>query len=163
MQTQCSICNSAVESETAAILTMGGFAAPRYICSECESDLDTVSRGVEIEQISSALDRISKKMTKNNVDDRAVLKTIEELISQSKERARKIESGEYDFSEDETEQEDDIGVPEELLETEEDKELDRKDAEMSKKFDKISNWVCLVILLAALGFLVYRIIQTYFL
>ena len=47
-------------------------------------------------------------------------------------------------------------IPEELQETEEDKELDRREAEKQKKFDKIMNWVSLI---AIGGTLIYLIVS----
>ena len=52
-------------------------------------------------------------------------------------------------------------IPEELRETEEDKETVRIEEERNKKIDKISNWVCLGIIAGALGFLIYRVITVF--
>lgn len=160
MDSKCCICKSAVDGESAAILAMSGFGTPRYICDGCDSELSLATGASELSEIGSAMDRISKKMTENKVEDPLVLKSVQEIMKDARERAEKIKSGEYDFSEDES---NDRGeseeIPEELLETEEDRELDRKEAEKNKKFDKISNIICLVLLAAAIGFLIYRVIR----
>jgi len=52
-------------------------------------------------------------------------------------------------------------IPEELRETEEDKELDRKEAERNKKIDKIINWVSAILLLGVLGYAIYRLITNF--
>ena len=63
----------------------------------------------------------------------------------------------YDFSEEkESAAEEEDGVPEELRETDEDKRLEEEEAKKNAKLDKITNWVCLAILIIAAGFLIYR-------
>jgi len=165
MEKQCSICKRAVDSEAAAILTLGGFGNPRYMCSECDSDFEDATRAREIDKITEAMDRIGKKMSESNVDDKLVLKTVKEIMEEAAERGAKIKSGEYDFSlEDNGEAlTEEYEVPEELRETEEDKEIERKEAEKNAKFDKISNWICLAVLALALGYVIYRFVSTYFL
>ena len=111
--------------------------------------------------IDSAIDRISKKMTSARVDDGLVLKTVSELMASARERREQIRLGEYDFSEDELPEENEE-IPKELLESEEDVAAERLAAEKNKKYDKITNIICAVLALAALGFFIYRIIKTYF-
>ncbi len=164
MKEQCSICLCQTDSETAAILTMGGFASPCYLCPECEADIEAATFSRDFEQAYSAMDRISKKMTDADIEDKAVLKTVKEIMTEAAARAEKIKSGEYDFSEEESETDKgDEEIPEELRETEEDRELDRKEAEANKKIDKITNWVCLALVGAAAAFLIYKIVETYLL
>ena len=163
MNSKCCICKAEVDGDNSAILTMSGYGNPRYLCDECDCEISTATEAAEIAQIRGAMDRISKKMTKNNVDDPTVLKSVEEIMREARERAEKIKSGEYDFSLDK-EVSDDVSeeeIPEELRETEEDRELDRKEAEKNKRFDKIANIVCLTLFVAALGFLIYKIIASY--
>lgn len=163
MDSRCCICNCEVNSEDAAILAMSGYGSPRYICDGCDGELSLATGARELSDITEAMDRVSKKMTVNNVGDPLVLKSVEEIMTEARERAEKIKSGSYDFSEEEqanrsTEAEE---VPEELLETEEDRELDRKEAEKNKKLDKITNIVCITVLVAALGFLVYKMLSSW--
>ena len=161
MDSRCCICNSSVNGEDAAILTMSGYGSPRYICDGCDGELSVATGAHDVCEISAAMDRISKKMTGNNVDDTLVLKTVEEIMTEARERAEKIKSGSYDFSEEDTPCEEISEIPEELLETEEDRELDRKEAEKNKKLDKITNIVCIVMLAIAFGFLAYKLITTF--
>ncbi len=163
MDSICSICKATLDTENAAILTMSGYGTPRYICDGCEGDISAATGAREISVISSAMDRIGKKMTENNPDDSAVLKSVEEIMTEARLRAEKIKSGEYDFDEEAeiAEQESGEEIPEELLETEEDRELDRKEREKNKKIDRITNVVCMVLLLAAFGFLAYKIISRF--
>jgi uncharacterized protein YicC (UPF0701 family) len=44
---------------------------------------------------------------------------------------------------------------------EEDIEKDKKDAERLRKFDKITNWVCGILILAAAAIAVYQILVTF--
>ena len=157
----CSVCRTGIDGEDAAILVLGGFGNPRYLCDSCASDFDAASTEREMSGIDGAIDRISKKMTSAKIDDGLVLKTVGELMRAACERREKIRAGEYDFSAD-TDSDVSEEIPEELCETEEDIESERKEAEKNKKYDRITNVICAVLGLAALGFFIYRIISTYF-
>jgi hypothetical protein len=86
------------------------------------------------------MERVGEKMAKNNVEDELVINTVTETFAAAAERAEKIKAGEYDFSLDEAECGDgEPEVPEELLESEEDKRLDEEEAEVLKKSDKVIN------------------------
>ena len=106
------------------------------------------------------MDRIGKKVATASLGDRESLATVKEILESAIERAELIKSGEYDFSSD-TESEDSYEIPEELLESEEDRELDRMDEEKNKKFDKIFNWVAGIAIGAAAAFLIYRVLDIY--
>lgn len=162
MEKLCSICNKKVDSETAAILTIGGFGNPKYICEECDGDLAEATGAKDVDAVSAAIDRISKKMSLTDSGDGLVLKTVEDIMAEASSRALKIKEGTYDFSADEPEACDvEEEIPEELRETEEDKELDRQEAEKNKKLDKISNWISAIILLGVFGYAIYRLITTF--
>ena len=76
------------------------------------------------------------------------------------DRAEKINKGEYDFSLDENvEETGEDDIPEELLETEEDKALDERDEKRQKKFDKIFNIVALAVFAGVIGYLAYKFIS----
>ena len=157
---KCSVCRSGISEDDAAILTLGGFGTPRYLCDSCASDFDVAATEREISEIDNAIERISKKMIGSKIEDGLVLKTVEEIMCSARERREKIRTGEYDFSEDAKEIPEEE-IPEELRETE-DAEIARKEAEKNKKYDRITNIICAVIGLAALGFFIYRIITSYF-
>ena len=146
--------------EDAPILAMSGYGTPRYVCDGCDADLTDATGAREIYDIKSAMDRISKKMTKNNLDDKVVLKTVDERMTAARERAERIRAGEYDFSEEDAAKEADEAeeIPEELRETEEDRELDRREAEQNKKLEKITNICCGTFFVAFIGYCIYRII-----
>ena len=162
MEKLCCICKKAVDSETAAILTVGGYGNAKYLCDACAEDLDTATAAVEYDAIKSAMDSIGAKMAANNIDDELVIATVGELFIGAKRRAKAIKAGEYDFSQDDTndtasvtEGEEEYDIPEELRETEEDKSLDAAEKKKSALFDKIFNWLSLAIIVAALGAVVY--------
>ncbi len=162
MEKLCSICKKSVDSENAAILTIGGFGNPKYICEECDGDFAEATGARDIEAISAAMDRISKKMASVDQSDKLVLKSVKDIMAEASSRAEQIKNGTFDFSVEEAEERnEDIEVPEELRETEEDKELDRKEAERNKKFDRIINWASAVVLLALSVFVIYRIITSF--
>ncbi len=162
MEKLCSLCKAKVDSETAPLLTMGGFGNPKYICDECDADLNLATLGREISEISSAMERISKKMLKSGISDGQVLTTVEELMKDANIRAEKIKSGEYDFSQDEENETIEEEIPEELRESEEDRERAEAEEKANKKLEKITNVISLLILLAVLGYLGYRLLSTYF-
>ena len=156
----CSVCHCEFESESADVLAFGAFGAARYLCDGCAKDFDETATGKEISEIDGAIDRISKKMMSARVDDEIVLSTVKEIMIAARERREKIRAGEYDFSEDEEMSAEEI--PEELRETEEDVETERLEAEKNKRYDKITNIVCVIFLILALGFFAYRILTSYF-
>ncbi len=162
MEKLCSVCNKKVDSETAAILTIGGFGNPKYICEECDGDFAEATGASNIEAIKAAMDRISKKMTLADQTDKLTLSAVGEIMEEASERAKKIQEGTYDFSAEKNGDSDgEQDIPEELRETEEDKELDRKEAERNKKIDKIINWVSAIVLLGVLGYAIYRLIPNF--
>ena len=173
MQKLCCICNKIVDSDTAAILTVGGYGNAKYICDECSTELDTATTARDFDAIKSAMDSIGEKMSKSNVDDELVIATVGELFIGAKRRAKAIKAGEYDFSAEESdevvsdyesstpeegaESAEEFDIPDELRETEEDKELDAEEKKHNAFYDKIFNWISLGIIVAALGALVYMV------
>ena len=141
MDKLCSLCKKCVDSESAPILTIGGYGNPKYICEDCAADIEEVSSGIDVDSVKAAMARVADNMSVANVDDKTVLETVAEIYADAKDRIEKIESGSYDPTEEASEEGYDI--PEELLETEEDKRLDELDAEKAEKnkiVDKIFTW-----------------------
>lgn len=138
MMKLCSICKSSVDSESAPILVMGGYGNPKYLCDGCCADIEEATLGRDTEKIKAAMARVGEKMASCDVDDMLVITTVNETFAAAAERAEKIEKGEYDFSLDEGDEEE-PEVPEELLESEEDKRLDEEEARAFKKADKYIN------------------------
>lgn len=161
----CCICKAEVNSDDAAILTVGVAGTPRYLCDECQSAFDTVTSGKDVSEISSAMEKMGKKMADNDISDKKVLEAVDEIMKGATERADKIMKGEYDFSEDDDSQEV-VEIPEELLETEEDRELDRIEAEKSEVenefMNKITTGICIASAAAVVAFIIYKVIEIWF-
>jgi hypothetical protein len=143
----CSICGKQIEREDAPVLTISGYGNPRYICDECEQQMDVAMASRDVEEIEATIKVLGDKMNASK-DDYAVA-AMYNFISVACDRLVKIKEGTYDFSADEKmkELEEEASfdeIPEELQETEEDRELDKRDAEKQKKFDEIMNWVSLI-------------------
>ena len=156
MEKLCSLCKRSVDSENAPILAMGGFGNPRYICDECAKNIELMTTAHDVDTIKENLAMVSEKMSRANVDDTVTLDAMDALLADVKDRAEKINRGEYDFSNDvqELQASGIVGepeIPEELLETEEDRALDEKEQQQKAKFDKIFNWVALGIIAAAVA------------
>ncbi len=153
----CSVCGKEVNPETANIVTMSVYGTPRYICEDCEADFAVISSGTEIEEIDDAIERISEKLTKYNNDDKLLLDAITNIIKNASERVEKILSGTYEESSD---SDDFDEIPEEYLETEEDRELDRQEKEKNEKIDKVTNWFLIGFIAAfAVGMILYYILK----
>lgn len=168
----CAICLAKLEREDAPIIAMGGYGVPRYLCDECAEDVERATEGIDFADIDAAMDRISEKLVKSNVDDPLLLSTLTILLGKAAERAEKIKDGTYnpDLEEDgstkvaegeEDEQADDEDadafdeIPEELLETEEDRLQDEADAAFESKVNKVLDWVWLAILVGAVAFMIW--------
>lgn len=153
----CALCRKEFEKEEPAVLTMTALGNPKYLCEDCEKDLDEATLARDPRVISDAMERIGAKLVRENNSDKLVLDTVDGLLREARERAELIESGDYDFESDAEEDELD-DVPDELKESEEDKARDEAEAKAAKKADKIVNVVCIAAVLAACGYLVYRLI-----
>ncbi len=152
----CCLCNNQA-SEDGAILTISGFGNPRILCAECENDMDKLKLGKDVSEIEAAMDRIATKLTLADSGDLSVINATNEVLLLANERLEKIKSGEYDFSLDESEEEE-YEIPEDMLESEEDKELDRQDEEKNKKLDFVINIVFGVVVAAIIGYTILNLI-----
>lgn len=163
---RCCICQRAVIREDGPVLAMGGFGNPRYLCDSCEELLDTSTLSHDIEKIESAMDEIGRRMGDGN-PDKVTFETVNEIMLSAAARARAIKEGEYDFALDGGEAPLAEGefdeIPEELMETEEDKEKDRLDEEKEKRFDKIYNYFLIGACIGVALFAVWKIIEAIFL
>lgn len=160
----CCVCSKEVEREDAPLLTVSAYGNPRYLCDECAAELDRAMFSKEPEEIECAMESLVKKASGKAHSDTVTVDTLAELMSISSERLKKIREGKYDFSNDEkirALQSDDsfVEIPEELRETEEDKELDRRDEEKQKKFDKISSLISAAVIIAAVVFVVIKLLS----
>ena len=160
----CSNCLSRIITDDAPVLTMGAYGTPKLLCPECAALLETVTEGREYDEITSAMQALTERMSKANVDDRFTVATVTEILSESAERAQKIKEGTYDFALDEVESDEGFDeIPEELQETEEDRLLDEKDAEANAKFDEFMNKSWIVVGIVAAGYIAWRLIERFLL
>ena len=160
MEKRCSICKKITESETSPILVMGSFGNPKYLCPDCADDMEAVTESRDYEVIKAAMTRIGEALSRSNSDDSEVLDTVNSIFAEASDRAEKIKAGVYDFDaeavvSDEEECEDTI--PEDLLESEEDRLLDEKEAKTNKKLDTILTWVMTAVFIAVFVYLGIKI------
>ncbi len=156
MAKNCVLCQSPIDTEEADILAMGGIGTPRYVCDRCSCDIETATRSRDYDEIVAAMDRISKKLTETASEDSVTQDTATLLLVNAAKRAKDIREGTYDFALDEISSETEFDeIPEELRETEEDRELDRADEEAASKLDKILNWVWVAVLVGAVAFMIW--------
>ena len=152
----CAICHALTTTEDTPILTIGGFGTPRYLCDSCSSDIEIATRSHVYEEITAAMESITANMSEKGADDPVTLECVTDMLEDAATRATEIKEGTYDFSLDEVEPEDELEeLPEELLESEEDRLLDEKEAEEQKKLDGFLNWVWLGVLIGAVGFVIW--------
>ena len=158
---QCAICLSHADPETAPILTMSGYGNPRYLCPDCERDVDLATTSESYEEATAAMDRLSAKVTRHNSDKQTV-ETVTVLLADAAVRARSIADGTYTPEADESAAEDGFDeIPEDMLETAEDVAAEERDAEKLRKFDKVFNWIAGIVFGAAALILVWRILDAY--
>ncbi|MBQ7363714.1 MAG: hypothetical protein IJW48_04615 [Clostridia bacterium] len=156
-ESNCSICLAPIDADTADILTMGAYGTPKCLCDECSALMKTATLGTDYEEIRAAMDEVSRRISSSNVDDRRVIATVAGIFDGLEERTAKIRTGSYDFSLDEEEEADD--VPEELLESEEDRALDERDEEKKKKWDRVLNYVSIGIIAAAVAVVIWYFVR----
>ena len=151
----CSICKREIDMENAPIIAMGGFGHPRCICDECANKLDVMNTSLDVEEIKATMKDIADTMASNNDDDMVAHNAVKVILMEAGARIEKIKSG--DLTEEEAGEEL-LDVPEDLQETEEDRELDRQDEIKNKKFDSIFNWISLgIVAVAVIGVAIYLI------
>lgn len=156
----CALCLSATEAESAEILTMGAYGTPKILCPECSRELNKLTLSKDVSKIREAMDNLTGKIDVANIDDPRTLSAIQEIFDGAVKRANAIKEGTYDFSLDESDENDGFAdIPEELEETEEDRALDKRDAATLKKWDKIINWACIGVIIAAIGFAIYYFVS----
>ena len=160
----CSICKSEIESENPSILTMGGYGNPRYVCENCDAQIERMLLSREPAEVQDAMRILGEHLSRIGCEDNAVINTMEDMTKRATARAEAIREGTYDFSEDEADEgeEELVEIPEELRETEEDRALDEKEKAAEKKMDKILNiaWAVFLAIFGAAA--VYMLIRRFF-
>lgn len=152
----CAICLRGVDEENASILTMSGAGIPRYLCEECEADVAAVTESLEQQEIADATKKILDKITRNNIDDPVTMRTITDLLGDGAKRATAIKDGTYESASDDNGDEEILDeIPEDLLESDEDRALDEAEEEKYKKIDKVLSWVWGFAILAIVAMMVW--------
>ena len=156
---KCSLCTRVDTDENSPILTMSAYGNPRYICEDCAKDLDEATTSHNYDEIKSAFDRLGEKIANRAVVDDFINETLQEIMSSAAERAEKIKNGQYDFWLDDEKSAGEMEeVPEELQETDEDRELDERDEEKARKIDKWLNLGFAAALIAAAVIFIIKIL-----
>ena len=161
---RCCICNAAIEHDDAPALVMSISGNPKLLCDDCVKVLDDITLGKDYDTIEAQIDKIGKIMSNNELDN-LTFETMNSLLASAVARAKLIKEGKYDFALDE-QKDDEEGfdeIPEELQETEEDREKDREDEEKMKKFDKIFNIIAATLVIVTIGFIAWRIVESFIL
>ena len=162
MKRNCCTCLKRIESEDAPVLAMGNYGTPKVLCDDCAALIEKMTLGKDYDEVTEAMHSITDIMSAANVDDRVTLATMTEMLENSAKRAQQIKEGTYDFALDEVESEEGFDeIPEELQETEEDRLLDEKDAELDAKFDKIMGYAWIGVGAIMVGYLIYRIVSMF--
>lgn len=160
---KCCMCDVNIEREDAPVLSMGGAGYARVLCDRCASLLDTATLSRDFDEIKGAIEQIGTIMADHDPDG-VTFAIVSNLMLDAAERAKAIREGSYDFSLDE--QQGDAGfdeIPEELRESEEDIKKDKEDEKKLEQFNKIYNYVLIGVLIAAGVFVIWKIIDTFFL
>ena len=160
---KCCICDREIEREDAPVLVMSISGQPKLLCDDCTQSLDEITLGKDYDSIVAEIDKIGKKMSDLDPDG-TTFATMNNIIASAAVRAKLIKEGKYDFSQDEASGEDGFDeIPEELQETEEDRQKDKADEEKMKKFDKIFNIVAATLVIVTLGVIAWRIVESFIL
>ena len=146
----CCICQAEIENENPSILTMGGYGNPRYVCEDCDAEIERMLYSREPAEAQHAMKKLGAHMARIGCEDNAVIATMQEMMNRAGARSVAISKGLYDFAKDFPEQ------------TEEDRALDEKDAEAEKKLDKILNRAWVGVLAAFGAAFIYLLIRRFF-
>ena len=155
----CCICCAKVDEDNAAVLGMGGGGNPRLLCPNCEKLLDDATTSTDYETARLALRELTDILG-NNDPDPVTMAVMTDILLRSTDRAKAIKEGTSDFSLDQIDESGFDEIPEELQETEEDKELDRIEEEKMKKFDKVFNVIAIILGAGCLGLVIWKFVDS---
>ena len=156
----CSICLESLNRDDAPVLTMGHYGYPRYICKDCEALIETALKSHEVSEAEAAIAKLGETVGNNSADDNAVLEAMEDIFKSATERVQAIKDGTYDFSLDEEDESEGLEeIPEELLETEEDKKATEREEEVNRKFNKVMDVVTALVFAAAAAVMIFYFIK----
>jgi hypothetical protein len=101
---------------------MSGFGNPRYLCPECEQLLERLDASRDRSTAKEIYNELIKHISLSNADDPVVMKALDEIFAETKERIEAIENGTYV----ETEENDSDSAENEITPEEDDAE-EKKD------------------------------------
>ncbi len=154
----CSICKLPIENEDAAVIAIGAYGTPKCICEKCENNIELATKSDDAEKAENAMRELGEALTKGNTGDTQIIDTVNSIIEEAAGRAEAIKRGEYDFTKDEEESEPEFVIPEDMLESEEDRALDEKEAKTNKIVDTITAWVSGISFVAAIVFFIIKFV-----
>jgi hypothetical protein len=158
----CSLCKRAIDGENAALLTVSGVGNKRYLCQECEALLTRALKSRELDEIGSAVSEIGTTMEISDVEDGVVIAEMNNILAFAKERAEKIEAGEYDFAQDEDPEDEPLpefeNAEEEKPLSDEERAALEKRERISKLVDKITTWASIAIIAGVVIYFIIRMI-----
>lgn len=157
MSAKCCICGAELNPETAPILYMSGAGIPRCLCDGCSDKAERATKEKNPDDIKAAIDELGKALVDANNDDISVINEVGKIVATAKERCEKIEAGEYDFSLDD-EPTEDYEIPEDMLETEEDRALDEAEAKRARIVDTVISWIMGLAIVGAVAFFIIKFI-----
>ena len=156
----CSVCSALIEREDAPVISLG-IGEPRFICDRCEEDFITATTSRDTDEIGAAMDRIGRKLADSDAD-RGTFKAVNNILTDAAARATAIKEGTYDFALDSEENGEELTeIPEELLETEEDRLLDAEDEKKNAKFNKIFDIVAYSAFGVVMIYIIWRLLDAY--
>ncbi len=157
---RCCICKREVNADEAPILMMSAYGLPRYICPKCEADIDIAQESNDPEKIADSCKSLGESLTSGNTDDMAVIDAVNDIICAAGERSEAIKNGSYDFSskKSSSDADEEFELTEDMLETEEDRQKDEREAKISKIADTVISWASGIILLAAVIFFIVKFV-----
>lgn len=161
MKKACAVCQSAFESEDPDVLFFTEAGSARYICPHCKELYETATLSREPDAIDTALSDIYKHT--DRLTDVSTLEFLAASLGDAKERLSSIREGSYDFSLDDDGEE----IVEEIPEEYRPDEAEEKAAEEKRKkltpFDYAIDILWIAAGVAAVGYLIYMIINLFFL
>ena len=147
-----------IEEDDAAVLAIGAYGTPKCICKKCEQAIEKATTSHDANEAEASIRELGEALTSGNTCDTQVIDTVNIIIKDAAVRAEAIKSGEYDFEKDGQNDEEEFVIPEDMLETEEDKALDEKDAKVNKIIDTVTAWASGIALVAAVAYFIIKFV-----
>lgn len=158
MSGKCCVCQRPCDETTSPILYMSGAGIPRCLCDDCDKNIENATHSKEPDSIKSAIASLGRALEDGETGDMTVIAKINEIIAVADERREKIEAGEYDFALDEEDEGEDFVLTEDMLETEEDKQLTEEENRRAKIIDTVTTWIMGILIVAAVAFFVIKFV-----